>query len=224
MNQDAREGILNRLKSAPRNNPDARPPKPVLSETGLDREGMLERFTSELTAQTGTTYRVQSGEEALAVLARIAAEEGLRSIIVAGKALPGMDLKAFGDREGVAVTAAPETADREALRQAAFTADAGVTFADFAVAETGTVGLIFRQDQPRLVSIAPPVHIAVIPVDKLHPVYEDVIGQVFGETDHIPSQFAFITGPSATADIQAVGFKGMHGPVKVFAIFVTGRK
>jgi len=34
-------------------------------------------------------------------------------------------------------------------------------------------------------------------------------------------QFAFITGPSATADIQAINFKGMHGPVKVFVIFIT---
>ena len=96
------------------------------------------------------------------------------------------------------------------------------TDADFAVAETGTLGVIFDKDQPRLVSISPPVHIAIVPVDKLYPIYENVIEQVFKNSDKIPSQFCFITGPSSTGDIQGVHFKGMHGPVKVFVIFIMG--
>jgi L-lactate dehydrogenase complex protein LldG len=98
--------------------------------------------------------------------------------------------------------------------------DAGITPADFAVAETGTLGLIFYKDQPRLVSIAPPVHIAILPISKLYVAYENVIEQVFKTTEQTPSQFCFITGPSASADIQGVPFKGMHGPVKIFVIFI----
>jgi L-lactate dehydrogenase complex protein LldG len=110
--------------------------------------------------------------------------------------------------------------DRKAFRESAFTVDAGITSADFAVAETGTLGMIFHKDQPRLVSIVPPVHVAIVPVDKLYPVYENVIEQVFKNADKIPSQFCFITGPSSTSDIQGVNFKGMHGPVKIFVIFI----
>ena len=98
--------------------------------------------------------------------------------------------------------------------------DAGITSANFAVAESGTLGLIFHKDQPRLVSIAPPVHIALLPISKLYAIYENVIEQVFKNPEQIPSQFCFITGPSATADIQGVPFKGMHGPVKIFVIFI----
>ena len=49
------------------------------------------------------------------------------------------------------------------------------------------------------------------------------VEQVFSQGLKAPSQFCFITGPSSTGDIQAVQFKGMHGPVKVIVIFVTGQ-
>jgi L-lactate dehydrogenase complex protein LldG len=135
----------------------------------------------------------------------------------------GVDLKQFSEANHIALSTLDDLPDREALREAAFTADAGITSADFAIAETGTVGIIFNRRQPRLASIAPPVHIAIIPVERLFPVYEDAIEKVFGNADEIPSQFGFITGPSATGDIQAIQFKGMHGPVKVIVIFIMGQ-
>jgi L-lactate dehydrogenase complex protein LldG len=221
MSTQARDRILGRLKGAERKASAERPPRPALSEMNLDLEGMLERFSTELTSQTGTVYKAETPAEAMRILGEIAGAENLKSLIAAGQALPGMDLEAFGSGRVITVRSASCFKGREDLREAAFTADAGLTFADFAVAETGTIGLIFRQGQPRLVSIAPPVHIAVIPLEKLYPVYENALEQAFGSPEGIPSQLALITGPSATGDIQAVQFKGMHGPVKVFAIFVA---
>jgi L-lactate utilization protein LutC len=57
-------------------------------------------------------------------------------------------------------------------------------------------------------------------VKDLYPVYENVMEIVFKNTKEIPSQFSFITGPSATSDIQGIEFKGMHGPKKVFVIMI----
>ena len=224
MSTQARDEILARLKSAQRGVPGERPSKPALSETGLNREGMLQRFTAELSAQTGTVYQAENGAEAMRSLAAIATAEGLRSFLVSGEALDGIDLKAFGSEHGITVTDVREAKNREDLREAAFSVDAGVTFADFAVAESGTIGLVFHMGQPRLPSIAPPVHIALLPLEKLYPVYEAVGEQVFGDREGIPSQFVFITGPSSTGDIQGVHFKGMHGPGKIFVIFITGQK
>jgi len=62
-----------------------------------------------------------------------------------------------------------------------------------------------------------------VPAGRLYPVYENAVEQVFSQGLEAPSQFCFITGPSSTGDIQAVQFKGMHGPVKVIVIFVTGQ-
>ncbi len=220
MNTLSRDRILGKLMSARRVTLAALPPRPVLSETALDRAGLLQRFSNELTSRTGSVYLAKDAKHALEILKDITATEGLTSIITAGVQMAGIDLKAFGKANRITITDASDLKDRETLREHSFTADAGLTFADFAVAETGTVGLIFNTRQPRLVSIAPPVHIAIIPENRLYPIYEDVIAQVFAQADRIPGQFAFITGPSATSDIQAVEFKGMHGPVKVIAIFV----
>lgn len=208
------------LKSATRNQLAARQELPALSETKFSREQMLERFTAELTAQTGTVYRAHDRQDAERILSEIAAAGKIKKVIVAGKNPHGIDIKSSGNSSGITVVTSADLKDREALREAAFSADAGITFADFAIAETGTIGMIFDKDQPRLASIAPPVHIAIVTVERLYPVYEDAVIQVFGNAGEIPGQFAFITGPSATADIQAISFKGMHGPTKVIVIFL----
>ena len=223
MSSKAREEILGWLKTAKRNPPAPRPARPALSEINLDREQMLQRFTAELTLQTGTVYKAQSPGDALRILSEIAAAEGLRSVIATGNDMHGVDIRAFGEANHITLRTLDDLPDREALREAAFTADAGITSADFAIAETGTVGIIFNRHQPRLASIAPPVHIAIIPIERLFPVYEDAIVKVFGGTGEIPSQFSFITGPSATGDIQAIQFKGMHGPTKMIVIFIMGQ-
>jgi L-lactate dehydrogenase complex protein LldG len=138
-----------------------------------------------------------------------------------------LDLPSWGKKNNVQVMTPRDFPDRNSYRDAVFdVADAGITGADFAVAESGTLGLIHNRDQARLVSLAPILHIAVVPVDRIVPVYEQVIEKVFGNkvgrTDRspLPSQFVFITGPSMTGDIQGVLFKGMHGPRKVIVILV----
>ena len=42
------------------------------------------------------------------------------------------------------------------------TADIGITGADFAIADTGTLVLLSGLEQPRLTSLLPPVHIAIL--------------------------------------------------------------
>jgi len=78
------------------------------------------------------------------------------------------------------------------------------------------------RDQARLVSLAPILHIAIVPVDRIYPVYEEVVEKIFGNDvgAPLPSQFVFITGPSMTGDIQGQLFKGMHGPRKIIVILV----
>ncbi|MGO9013885.1 MAG: LutC/YkgG family protein [Dissulfurispiraceae bacterium] len=222
MSMQAREEILGRLKSAKKKAPAARPEKPVLAEMNLDKEQLLQRFTSELNAQSGAVYQAKDKEDAVRILSGIASAEGLKSVLATSGDIYGVDIRAFGAQNNVSVGTVQDFSDRKTFRESAFSVDAGITSADFAVAETGTLGVVFNKDQPRLVSIAPPVHIAIVPADKLYPVYEDVIDQVFKDVDKIPSQFCFITGPSSTADIQGVHFKGMHGPVKIFVIFIMG--
>ena len=65
------------------------------------------------------------------------------------------------------ITALPQVksgfTDREALRIACAVADIGITSADYALAETGTLVMLASRHEARLISLLPPVHVAVVP-------------------------------------------------------------
>ncbi len=216
----AREEILRRLKSAVQIANINRPAKPTLSEITMNREQMIQRFQTELAAQTGVLFRAGNQEDARRILTDIIKAEKLKSFIASTDRIHGIHITSLCSENGIPVTFPGDFKDRDTLREATFNADAGITSADFGVAETGTIGIIFNPEHPRLISIAPPVHIAVMSVKNLYPVYENVMEMVFRKTKDMPSQFSFITGPSATADIQGIAFKGMHGPKKIFVIMM----
>jgi len=58
---------------------------------------------------------------------------------------------------------------RRELRQAFLEADMGITGANFAIAETGTIALLTNEGNGRLVTTMPRVHVALVGFDKLIP-------------------------------------------------------
>ena len=218
----AREEILQKLKDAPKQSVPPRPEIPLLSELAMTQEEMIHRFTERLVEETGIVYRVPNNQEALEKLAEIARAEGLKKVMVStDDVVAALDLPAWGKKYDVIIMTPKDFPNRESFRDAVFDeVQAGITGADFAVAESGTLGLIHNKDQARLVSLAPILHIAIVPVERMNPIYERVVDRVFDNPQTFPSQFIFITGPSMTGDIQGVLFKGMHGPRKVIVILV----
>ncbi len=63
---------------------------------------------------------------------------------------------------------------RRVLRQKFFEADLGITGANFAVAETGTIVLITNEGNGRLTTTCPRVHVAVMGIEKVIPRWEDL--------------------------------------------------
>jgi L-lactate dehydrogenase complex protein LldG len=190
---------------------------PPLAEMNFDREALIERFSTELAAQAGVTRRASGMADLRHILSEISKAEGIKSVIASNDAtVKSLGLLEWGASNGIEVISTETLLDREALKEKAFSVDAGLTGAAFAVAESGTIGIVVNMDMPRLASIAPPINIAVIHVEKLFPAYETAIEGI----KTMPSQLILITGPSSTADIQATPFKGMHGPEKLFVILV----
>jgi len=227
METSVRDEILAKLKAAPKAEVPTRPPLPPYQTLSMDREQLIAEFTARLAEEAVVVRRVKDFQEALDRLTVVAAEEGLRKVMIStDDVISRLDLVAWGQKNGIQVMTPHDFPDRNSYRDAVFDqAQAGITGADFAVAESATIGLIINKDQARLVSVAPILHIAIVPVDRIFPVYEPVIEKVFGNVgatgrSPLPSQFVFITGPSMTGDIQGVLFKGMHGPRKVIVILV----
>lgn len=95
-------------------------------------------------------------------------------------------------------------------------ADIGITEADFAIADTGTLVLLSDFSKPRLVSALPPVHIAILEKTNIVPNIHSLFPRIMDSCSCI----SFITGPSRTADIELNLTLGVHGPGKVAVIIV----
>ena len=95
-------------------------------------------------------------------------------------------------------------------------ADIGITEADFAIADTGTLVLLSDSNKPRLVSALPPAHIAILERTNIVP----DIHSLFLRINDVCSCISFITGPSRTADIELNLTLGVHGPGKVAVIMI----
>ncbi|MDP7088382.1 MAG: lactate utilization protein [Dehalococcoidia bacterium] len=111
-------------------------------------------------------------------------------------------------------------------KSVAFSADVGITGVDYAIAETGTVVLHPRAGVSRLLSLAPPTHIAILrpgevlmSLDELFAIQRDDFfnGELQGSMN-------LISGPSRTADIEGTTVTGIHGPLEVHLIIVENNK
>lgn len=78
----------------------------------------------------------------------------------------------LADKLGVEYSHDPEVLTkvaRRALRAKFLAADAGITGANFAVAETGTIVIFTNEGNGRMVTTLPPLHIAVLTIEKIIP-------------------------------------------------------
>ena len=105
-------------------------------------------------------------------------------------------------------------AERVSLREAAIKADIGVTGVDYAIAETGTCVLLARRGVSRLVSLLPPVHVAVVEEGQVLPSLDELF--TLQRLDYLQGKgggyMNLISGPSRSADIEQTIVTGVHGP------------
>ena len=115
-----------------------------------------------------------------------------------------------------------EEIDRARLRTLMEAADLGVTGVDYAIAETGTCVIIPRRGVSRLVSLLPPVHVAIVERGQVLPSLDELF--TLRRDDFVRGDFGsymnLITGPSRTADIEYTIVTGVHGPGEVHMVLV----
>ena len=100
--------------------------------------------------------------------------------------------------------------------------DVGISTAQAAIAETGTLVLDSACERHRLVSLVPPVHIAIINASSIVETLSDALTLLQNDKEISPA-ITFITGPSRTADIELTLAIGVHGPQQLYVI-VNGSK
>jgi L-lactate dehydrogenase complex protein LldG len=205
----ARDKILNRARAAL--GPGCAPELPAA--IGLERgTASIERFREKLEGVGGVLHRVADTSAAEAVLAEIVATRDISSLALSD----APELQPLTSNLGSTVTILQSPADRAAL----LTADAGLTTVQGAIAETGTLVLDSTAELHRLVSLLPPLHIALLRAEQLLPDLGTTLAH-FGSPSPPPT-LTFITGPSRTADIELELVIGVHGPKELVVILVGG--
>jgi L-lactate dehydrogenase complex protein LldG len=192
---------------------------------------ILERFRTEFERVAGVFHRVPTAAEVPAALQRICRERAARRLVAWSAEELGVVIDAALGAAGIAVESMPRAAvpdaERDRLRAVIAEADLGVTGADLAVAETGTLVLVSAAGRPRSTSLLPPCHVAVFDRAALVESLEQVglALEAWHDGPAPPERGAvinFITGPSRTADIELTLTRGVHGPKEIHAIFVDG--
>jgi len=113
---------------------------------------------------------------------------------------------------------------RKLLREKYIQADIGITGANVVAADTGTLFLIENEGNIRLATSLPPVHIALVGMEKLVPSLGDAykVSEVTWRYANytVPSYVSLVSGPSKTGDIEKVITYGAHGPRELHVIFM----
>jgi L-lactate dehydrogenase complex protein LldG len=97
--------------------------------------------------------------------------------------------------------------------------DAGITGTMGGIADTGSLIVWPSAQEPRLLSLVPPIHIAVLEAGKIFDSFTEAMVQL-SWTKKPPSNSLLISGPSKTADIEGILCFGVHGPKQLVVLLV----
>ena len=172
-------------------------------------------------------HRAPGVEEALGYIEGLARQLGVTRVVRSGQEVFGqLPVDAALANQGISITPVihDETSTREVLREEIRRADLGLTGTDYALAETGSLVILPRRGLSRLVSLYPPVHVAVVRPQEVLENLDDLFLlrrlEYYQHSGEMGSYLNFITGPSRTADIEMTIVEGVHGPKQVHLILL----
>jgi L-lactate dehydrogenase complex protein LldF len=203
--------------------PDSRPfrkrfrPQPVRSAGSIEADVVqgqgpkgaaipsnpIEQFIQELSGLGGQAQRITEAELP-ARLIGLLRERGIETVQMWAD-IPGLESMAL-ERAGLRVI---HTAD-PAVK-------VGITAAQAAIAETGSLVICAGTGRPLAASLLPETHIAVIEVSQVFSSLEETFR--LSELSRA-SSVVLITGPSRTADIEMTLTVGVHGPGEIIVFII----
>ena len=129
----------------------------------------------------------------------------------------GMSLMAVDEDDQI-----PPAEQRLRFRERGTEADIGVTGVDYVIADTGTCVLLPRRGVSRLVSLLPPVYVAVVSMGQVVPDLDSLMALMrrSSQADELGSYMSLVTGPSRSADIEYTIVTGVHGPGEAHMVLV----
>jgi L-lactate dehydrogenase complex protein LldG len=161
-------------------------------------------------------------------LAHIAQTKGLRQVLMAPQTRHGARAAA-ALRElapsGTGPSVRAYDGDIESFKPELFSAiDAGFTRARSGIAQTGSLVIWPDIDEPRTLSLVPPVHLALLDGSAMHATFQQAMAAEgwaqASMAGGMPTNALLVSGPSKTSDIQQTLAYGAHGPRQLVLLLV----
>ncbi|MEZ5536497.1 MAG: lactate utilization protein [Thiolinea sp.] len=213
---NAKQQILSRLRE---------PQRPQIDTTGRDylskfawsTEERIQRFTDKMQAVRAEIHRTDR-DNWRDLVSELCRTKGLSNLLLSAET-----------EWGQAIMQQPEQfpalkhydRDIEDWKQEIFyDTDGSLTSTLGGIAETGSLILWPNQHEPRMMSLVPPVHIAMLEVDKLFTTFAEAVQEQGWAKSGMPANALLISGPSKSADIAQVLAYGVHGPKELVVILI----
>lgn len=223
MSATTRRQVLEVIRSALASSAEPPPlPEPPLARFAGSEADLVAEFVREAEAGGAQVATAADAGAARGRIARWLEASGARAVLCAptpqvrrltleGLSLPGVDI------EALRVDAPPD-----ARRLLALAADAGISYADYGLADTGTLALRATPEQGRLLSLAPPTYIAILPRQRIVPDLASCFAAMdLRQETRRTSLLTLVTGPSRTADIEQTLTIGVHGPGRLYILVLA---
>ena len=210
------QGVVERVRWALGRRETIAPASPLLAACltkPVNGTDLAELFSLELEKVGGSVSHVRSDVELKAHLARILIAEKPELVAVSDVvASVYRDILESVEFEETHFITPPEFPEK------LLSAGVGITTADYAIADTGTLVLLSGGECHRLASLLPPVHVCLLDKRRIFPNLTELLNFLHKNvySDQSKAQATtFITGPSRTADIEQTLTTGVHGPYRL---------
>lgn len=196
---------------------------PARATDGMGAKELASTFAAEAEKVRVTVHRC-TREQAAGVVAAIVSQAPGAVVAARDERLAALGVYDALDAGSLTIWDVPESPDAAvaAARDAAY----GITFADGAIAETGTIMQFSSPSCGRSISLLPPTHIALVDAAAIKPTMLECmqeLREIGGDAGRgLPDQVCFISGPSVTSDIELVRVEGVHGPMCVHYVLTEG--
>jgi L-lactate dehydrogenase complex protein LldG len=215
----AREEILRRVRRATHDVPKDERPEDVPVERGYrkgddaPREEIVERFVERVAEYEATVHRV-SESDLPHEIAEALERRGIRQLVVPDDLLEGWV------PEGVEIlrdAARTPLSDEELDRS-----DGVLTGCSLGISQTGTIVLDAGEGQGRrALTLLPDYHLCVVREDQIVGLVPEAFAKLEETVKNTGRAITFISGPSATSDIELNRVEGVHGP-RTLEVLIAG--
>lgn len=214
----ARDSILQRLRN--RSGGELSVPEcdfSVLQRPSSSFADRVDQFEKTIESVHGEVHRC-TADSWIARLAEILSARGARSLLISREHQIGRSLRESGQDDLPELLIYDEPI--ESWQPHLFNnVDASITSTRGGIAETGSLILWPTPDEPRLMSLVPPIHIAVLEASELYATFHEAM-QAQDWASGMPTNALLVSGPSKTADIEQTLAYGVHGPKELIVLVI----